>query len=197
MGLISDALGFPSVVVHRQDKQHAAYHEETDLWLTAGKRMRPYNRWEQVPIINHRNFQYAVLICSELTNIEYRSQLRGAVDAVIVPEWNKDTDTYSSLVESAAQDIHAHIIQCNDRAYGDSRIRSPYKDAWLRDVVRVKGGIEDYYVIGDVDIICLRQYQSYYSSAEKVYKPKPDGFTITLNRRQVPYIEGRCTKTRI
>ena len=48
-----------------------------------------------------------------------------------------DTDTFNALVESAALDIHAYIIQCNNRQYGDSRIRAPYKDRWKRDLLRV------------------------------------------------------------
>ena len=51
---------------------------------------------------------------------------------------NSDTETFNALVESAALDIHAYIIQCNNRQYGDSRIRAPYKDRWKRDLLRVK-----------------------------------------------------------
>src|SRR5690554_3587552 len=62
------------------------------------------------------------MICSELTNIRYRGDLRGKVDALFVSEWNPDTDTFSSLIESSALDIHAFMIQSNNRTYGNSRI---------------------------------------------------------------------------
>lgn len=34
-------------------------------------------------------------------------------------------------------------IQFNDRQYSDSRMRSPFKEGWQRDLLRVKGGITD------------------------------------------------------
>ena len=37
-------------------------------------------------------------------------------------------------------------------AAGDSRIRAPAKDSWARDVLRVKGGVTDYCVIGEIDV---------------------------------------------
>jgi len=119
-------------------------------------------------------------VCSELTNITYRAALCGKIDALFVPEWNKDTETFNALVESAALDIHAYIIQCNDRQYGDSRIRAPYKDSWKRDLVRLKGGVTDYFVIGEIDIMSLRKFQSSYRSPDGSFKPVPDGFDLKL-----------------
>ena len=145
--LSHDGLGFPSLMIYRQDKQRPALHEEQELQRLAGLEMKPDKLWKTPPIIQHGDFRFALQICSELTNISYRAALRGKVDALFVPEWNQDTETFNALVESAALDIHAYVIQCNDRQYGDSRIRAPYKDSWLRDVLRVKGGINDYCVI--------------------------------------------------
>ena len=84
-------------------------------------------------------------------------------------EWNKDTGTFSYLIEATAHDLHAFVIQVNNRSYGDSRIRAPYRKDFMRDVVRVKGGISDYYVIGTLNINSLRQYQSAHPPKEKVY----------------------------
>ncbi|MDB5870106.1 MAG: reverse transcriptase [Polaromonas sp.] len=108
------------------------------------------------------------------------------MDALFVPEWNQDTETFNALVESAALDIHAYIIQCNDRQYGDSRIRVPLKDNWRRDVLRVKGGIEDYCVTGEIDIKALRQFQSSHRSPNGPFKPVPDGFAINHGRKVLP-----------
>ncbi|WP_305801780.1 hypothetical protein, partial [Thiolapillus sp.] len=79
-----------------------------------------------------------------------------------------------------------YIIQCNDRQYGDSRIRAPYKDDWMRDLLRVKGGINDYCVTVRIDVRSLRQFQSSHRSPEKPYKPVPDGFEINHNRKLLP-----------
>src|SRR5690606_8166115 len=137
--LTYDGLGFPSRLIVRQDKQQAALHEERELYDLAGLALKPARPFHKncPTIIEHGDLRFAMLICSELTNIRYRAALRGKIDALFIPEWNQDTESFNALVESAALDIHAYIIQCNDRQYGDSRIRAPYKDRWKRDILRV------------------------------------------------------------
>lgn len=186
--LSHDGLGFPSMAVIRQDKQAPALHEEKELQRLAGLKLRPENPWKSPPIIQHGGFHFAILVCSELTNISYRSALRGKIDALFVPEWNQDTESFNSLVESAALDIHAYIIQCNDRQYGDSRIRTPYKDSWNRDIVRIKGGKNDYFVIGEIDVSALRAFQSSDRSPTGPFKPVPDGFKIAFQRKTLPTV---------
>jgi hypothetical protein len=173
-------------MIYRQDKQRPALHEEQELRRIAGVELKPEKPWKKPPIIQHGEFRFALLVCSELTNIGYRSALRGKVDALFVPEWNQDTETFNALVESAALDIHAYVIQCNDRQYGDSRIRAPYKDSWKRDVLKVKGGITDYCVIGEIDIQSLRRFQSSHRSPAGPFKPVPDGFKISKTRKVLP-----------
>lgn len=184
--LSHDGLGFPSTMIYRQDKQRPALHEERELHRVARKEMQPDKLWKTPPIILHGDFRFALLVCSELTNIGYRAVLRGHVDALFVPEWNQDTETFHALVESAALDVHAYIIQCNDRQYGDSRIRAPSKDSWRRDVLRVKGGINDYCVVGVIDVQALRRFQSSYRSPNGPFKPVPDGFEMAHERKTLP-----------
>lgn len=184
--LSHNGLGFPSIMIYRQDKQRPALHEELELQRLGGLGMKPHKTWGTPPIIQHGDLRFALLICSELTNISYRAALRGKIDALFVPEWNQDTETFNALVESAALDMHAYVIQCNDRQYGDSRIRAPYKDSWMRDVLRVKGGITDYCVIGEINVQALRKFQSSYRSPSKPFKPVPDGFEIIYGRRILP-----------
>ncbi|MBA6113572.1 Reverse transcriptase [Pseudomonas asiatica] len=184
--LSHDGLGFPSLMIYRQDKQRPALHEEQELQRLAGLEFKPDRVWKSPPIIQHGEFRFALLVCSELTNIGYRAALRGKIDALFLPEWNQDTETFNALVESAALDIHAYVIQCNDRQYGDSRIRAPFKDSWKRDVLRVKGGITDYCVIGEVDVLALRKFQSSYRSPSNPFKPVPDGFELAFERKVLP-----------
>ena len=188
VALSHDGLGFPSIMIYRQDKQRPALHEEQELQRIAGLEMKPETLWKNgiPPIIQHGDFRFALMVCSELTNISYRASLRGKVDALFVPEWNSDTETFNALVESAALDVHAYIIQCNDRQYGDSRIRAPFTDSWKRDVLRIKGGVTDYCVIGEIDVQALRQFQSNYRSPSKPFKPVPDGFEISYDRKILP-----------
>lgn len=183
-----DGLGFPSLMLYRQDKQTPAIHEEQELFRLAGVSLQPAVRWkwQSPPIVQHGDFRIALLNCSELTNIRYRTELRGKIDALFVPEWNSDTETFNALVESAALDIHAYIIQCNNRQYGDSRIRAPYKERWKRDLLRVKGGNHDYCITGEVDVQALRRFQSSHRSPDKPFKPVPDGFEIDFGRKVLP-----------
>ena len=126
------------------------------------------------------------MICSELTNIRYRQQFQGYVDSLFVLSWNQDLETFSALVESAALDIHCYTILVNNREFGDSRLRAPYKESYLRDIVRVKGGLADYFVLAEIDCHTLRDFQSYKFSKSKPFKPFPEGFKICSNRRVVP-----------
>ncbi|WP_312595899.1 reverse transcriptase domain-containing protein [Stutzerimonas nitrititolerans] len=174
--LTHDGLGFPSLMLYRQDKQTPAFHEEQELFRLSGVSLKPAVPWQSPPLIQHGDFHFALLNCSELTNIRYRAELRGQIDALFVPEWNSDTDTFNALVESAALDIHAYIVQCNNRQFGDSRIRAPYKDRWKRDILRVKGGNHDYCITGEIDVLALRQFQSSYRAPASGFKPVPDGF---------------------
>lgn len=107
-------------------------------------------------------------------------------DVLFVLEWNQDTKTFNDLVEFAALDMHAYITQCNDRQYGDSRIRAPAKDSWERDVLRIKGGVTDYCIIGGIGVQALRQFQSSHCSPAKPFKPVPDGFEIDFGRKLLP-----------
>ncbi|MDF3573411.1 Reverse transcriptase, partial [Enterobacter cloacae] len=86
--LSHDGLGFPSLMLYRQDKQRPALHEEQELFQLAGLELIPATQWTQPPVVQHGDFRFAMMICSELTNIRYRADLRGKVDALFVPEWN-------------------------------------------------------------------------------------------------------------
>jgi hypothetical protein len=189
VSLVHDGLGFSSMMIYRQDKQRPARGEEKELHRLRELTMEARVRWNSPPIIRHGDFSFALLVCSELTNIKYRASLSGHVDALFVPEWNKDISTFDSLVESASLDMHAYIIQCNDRQYGDSRIRAPYKDSWRRDIVRLKGGSRDYWVVGEINIEALRQFQSSHRSPDAPFKPVPDGFLMAPHRRRLPTTE--------
>ena len=74
----------------------------------------------------------------------------------------------------------------NQRQIGDSRIRAPAKDSWKRNVLRVKGGVTDYCVIGEIDVQALREFQSSHRSPAKPFKPVPDGFEIDFGRKVLP-----------
>lgn len=177
---------FPSVALYTQDKQRPAHPEADNLQHVGGLKLQPKNSWKgraKPPKIAHGNFIFAMLVCSELTNSAYRNSLRGAIDALFVVEWNKDLNTFNSLVEASALDIHCFVIQDNNRKYGDSRIRVPAKKNHERDMVQIRGGTNEHFVIGELKIKELREFQKLLSSDEEAFKPLPDGFELAPNRR--------------
>ena len=56
----------------------------------------------------------------------------------------------------------------------------------MRDLVRIKGGILDYFVVGEIDIKQLRRFQSPHRSPSGPFKPVPDGFSISFERETLP-----------
>jgi hypothetical protein len=133
----------------------------------------------------HGGHFFGVLICSDLTNIDNRRHFQGQVDTLIVLEWNRDTSSFAPLVESAAHDLHAFIVQVNSRQYGDSRVRVPARDSYARDLVRVKGGDEDYFVVAPLDIDSLKRFQlSARLRKGSAFKPIPIGFKMSAARRR-------------
>lgn len=189
--LALNGVGFPTYV-YRQDKQRAAQFEAR-LLHDIGKSLKPSASWpqSQPPVVAHGPVRLGLLVCSELTNIAYRAHFRGQVDVLFVPEWNQDLTTFSTLVESAALDVHAYIAQANIRGLGDSRIRAPGKNDWERDIVRLRGGDRDYIVAGEIDIERLRRFQAMeFDPTQPVpcchpadpFKPTPDGFKLAPAR---------------
>ncbi|MDP3126386.1 MAG: RNA-directed DNA polymerase [Thiobacillus sp.] len=189
--LVTDLLGYPTHMIYVQEKERPAPGEEKLLHTIAGKLLRP-KEVPQKPIIRHGSLHFGILICSELTNLDFRAKLRGKVDALFVPEWNRDTNSFASLVEATALDMHCFVVQANNRTYGDCRIRAPYSEPFERDVVRVKGGETDYFVIGKIDVPGLRAFQSNYRSPEAgAFKPVPDGYEPSPDRKVRPFYKNR------
>lgn len=170
--------------LYRQDKQLASHREERVTREHYAMDLLPRVRWEEPPVIVHRGHNFAILVCSELTNIAHRASLRGCVDWVFVPELNKDIKTFSSIVESSANDIHSFVVQVNSRAYGDTRVRGPMVKDFQRDLVRLKGGEVDYFAVVNLDLAGLREHHQLrrIQDAPK-YKPLPDGFRPDPRRR--------------
>jgi hypothetical protein len=184
--LVTDALGYRTYVTYEQEKTLPALLEERELWSIGKKTLNPFREPIKC-VIAHGNFRFGLLICSELTDLALRGQFRGAVDALFVLEWNKDIDTFAALIEASALDIHCFAIQSNNRLYGDCRVRAPYREAFRRDVARLKGGEDDYFVTARLDIEALRAFQSRLRSPDTgEFKPLPDGFLISNPRKMLP-----------
>lgn len=115
--------------------------------------------------------------------------MRGNIDNLFVLCWNRDLESFVSLVESSALDIHCFVTLVNNRMYGDSRVRAPYKEPYRRDLVRIKGGTDDYFVITEINIDELREAQSHVEPSSLTFKPTPEGFVIPRHRYRVPEVK--------
>jgi hypothetical protein len=174
--------GYSTHIVRLQPKFAPSHEEKKRLRAlnsgTRGKLFRPSGIQSRPALYVHKGFCFSVLLCSDLTNISHRDELRGEIDALFVLEWNSDIKTFASLVEATATDLHAFVVQANNREFGDSRVRSPAKIEYLRDIVQVKGGFSDYYVLGKIDYVSLRREQRGKTSKSE-FKPAPIGFKMS------------------
>lgn len=176
--------GYTSSIIYMQPKLAPSHGEKEKLNQKGKAQWIPPEGVKGLPIYNHGGYYFGILICSDMTNIESRAHFQGMVDSLFVLEWNPDTTTFSFLVESAAQDLHTFVIQVNNRTYGDSRIRAPFKADYERDSVRVKGGLTDFYVIGGIDFMALRQFQRARKKlTNPKFKPLPIGYEMSIQRK--------------
>ena len=189
LGLTDGRLGYPSSVRIWQPKAQPAPGEDQELTRTFGKAWRPpeEQRKPWKPIYMHNGFHFGVLVCSELQNTRARLRFQGKVDGLMVLSWNQDLETFSSLVESAALDAHAYTILVNNRLYGDSRVRSPAKERFNRDLARIRGGENDYFVVVRLDVEGLRAFQrraKRWPRKADPFKPVPEGFSMSGARKK-------------
>ncbi len=131
---------------------------------------------------NWQGFCFAPYNCFEIAAIEDRSIFKSYIDAIVAIEWNKDIDYFSNIIESLSRDLHCFCIQVNSSDYGDNRITQPTKRV-IKDIIRAKGGENDYLIVGEIDINELRNFQIKDYALQKKqeeetgkFKPTPPGF---------------------
>jgi len=177
--------GYPTNVLRLQPKLSPSHGEADYLERKSRYPLYQPTGFDAVlPVYKHGSLFMGVLLCSDLTNLGNRSYFQGAVDALFVLEWNPDIGTFSFLIEATAHDVHAFVVQINNRIYGDSRIRAPYRDDHKRDLVRVKGGASDYYVLSAIEHVRLRAFQrDGFITGDEYFKPLPIGFEMSQQRK--------------
>lgn len=138
-------------------------------------------------IYTYKDLWFAVYCCFELSSIQDRSIFTNVADVIIGVEWNRDTKYYSNIMEALVRDMHCYGIQVNSAEYGDTRIIQPTKSE-EKDIVQVKGGINDTILIGEIDVKKLREFQiKTYDLQQKdhSYKPVPPAFDHTIVERKI------------
>ena len=179
--------GYRSNIVYIQPKLQPSHGEKANLKKLGKSQYLPVGGIDRIPIYRHGNYVLGVVNCSDLTTPQNRVKYQGKVDGLYVLEWNPDVKTFGFLVEGAAHDVHTFVVQVNNRMYGDSRVRAPYRQDHARDIVQLKGGVSDYYVLGDMDFVSLRKYQKSNRMADKnsTFKPVPVGFKMSSMRKKI------------
>ena len=189
MVLEDDSLGFVSWIEIRQAKALAAPAEDHTLQHIYGKKWVDFPNKTSKPVYIHNGFSFGVLVCSELQNMSYRKEFQGAVDCVVVLSWNKDLETFSALVDSTALDVHSFIALTNNRRFGDSRVKSPAKISFERDICRLRGGLNEHLVVVKLDVSKLRSFQNRakrWPSEHDEFKPVPEEYKVAPYRKVRP-----------
>jgi len=167
--------GIKDCIVSLRLKNHYSPGEQS-LILSKGRiipKVKPYYYEHFV----WRGVHFSCYNCYELTDIEHRALFKGKIDILFASEYNRDVNYFSNIAESVSRDVHCAFIQSNSSQFGDSRITIPKKTA-LKDILRLKGGINSIVLVGKLDIADLREFQStlvQYQDTNK-YKNTPPNF---------------------
>lgn len=176
-----------SIILFRL-KNHYAPHEELTI---RGEHLEvPRPRYCRYDLVNWNNIYFTSYYCFELANVFHRSLFKSKIDMLIGVEWNKDTPYFSNIVEASSRDLHVYVAQVNTCQFGDSRLTQPSESA-EKDILRLKGGINDTILVSKIDISKLREYQRkafIMSRDDKNFKPLPpayelDGVLTRINNR--------------
>lgn len=136
---------------------------------------------EHYHLFHWKGYYFTTFYCFELADIQHRSWFRSKIDFLIAPEFNRDVNYFSNIVESTARDLNTYVLQVNTSNYGDSRISRPTETA-LKDLVKIKGGKNDVVIIGKMNIKDFRDFQEMGYGLQKdydnIYKPSPPNFDV-------------------
>ena len=123
-----------------------------------------------------RGIAFATYNCFELSDITHRVLFKSEIDLLIACVWNKDTNYYQHILESAVRDLHCYTVQANTSQYGGSCILRPTKTE-NKTMLYVKGGENVCILTTQLDIKQLRefQYKSKPSSKDE-FKHLPPGY---------------------
>ena len=123
-----------------------------------------------------RGMSFAAYNCFELSDISHRGIFKSEIDLMFACVWNKDTNYYGHILESAVRDIHCYLVQSNTSQYGGSCVLQPTKTE-TATLLYVKGGTNASILTTDIDVAALRkfQYQARPRKGDK-FKHLPPGY---------------------
>lgn len=156
---------FKNIIPFYREKNYYAPEERMDL-AALGYTCNNPNKAVYY-LIGNGFEKFSTILCFEFTDIASRCIMKGKLDFLCVPQLNRDTNYFSSIVEATARDLHTLVVQANTSKYGDSRITGPYKTDF-KDILKIKGGENEILIVGELELKQLQNFRSdYYIRFEK------------------------------
>lgn len=149
---------YTNAVVKLRLKRHLAPLERETLEgyrLNAIEGNKEHYKYD---LFNWNGVRIAPYYCFEIADIKDRAIFKSYADIIVASEYNKDVPYFSNIIESLSRDLHCYCVQVNTSNYGDSRIVKPSKYE-LMNIIKVKGGLNDTILIGEVDVQKLNEFQ--------------------------------------
>ena len=168
---------YKSCVVTARVKNHYA---PAELELLEAVRLKPGNLVLKQNAYYHkvswRGLSFATYNCFELSDITHRVLFKSQIDLLFACVWNKDTNYYQHILESAVRDLHCYTVQANTSQYGGSCVLRPTKTE-SKTMLYVKGGDNSCVLTTKLDIKGLRDFQYKSKPGSKDYfKHLPPGY---------------------
>jgi hypothetical protein len=139
----------------------------------ANKDLKPKSYYHRV---SWKGISFATYNCFELSDIVHRSIFKSEIDLLVACVWNKDTNYYQHILESAVRDLHCFVVQSNTSQYGGSCVLRPTKTE-SKTMLYVKGGENSCVLTLSVDIDGLRTFQfKSKPNSKDTYKHLPPGY---------------------
>ena len=168
--------GFKNCYITARVKNHYAPAElecMRSFGLVAGNETN--NRYSYHKV-NWRGACFATYNCFELADITHRVLFKSEINLLIACVWNKDTNYYQHILESAVRDLHCYTIQVNTSQYGGSCVLQPTKTE-QKTLLYVKGGSNPCILTTNLDIQKLSKFHYQHAPLDgDTFKPLPPGF---------------------
>lgn len=152
-------------------------------------RANPSEFVKEYDLFRWNGIDFSCYNCFELSSLNDRGLFMSYVDLLIGSVHNKDVNHYSNIIESLSRDVHCYFAQVNNSKLGDNRIVAPKQTA-QKNILQITGGQNDTLLIGEIDILKLREFQLKDYNLQlndKSYKPTPPEF----NKRILKLRMGR------
>ncbi|RDY25829.1 hypothetical protein CHL78_016160 [Romboutsia weinsteinii] len=145
-------------------------------------KINPAEFVKEYDLFRWNGIDFSCYNCFELSSLNDRGLFMSYVDLLIGSVHNKDVNHYSNIIESLSRDVHCYFAQVNNSKLGDNRIVAPKKTV-QKNILQITGGQNDTLLIGEIDILKLREFQLQDYNLQlndKSYKPTPPEFNKNI-----------------